>query len=41
MQQGSLSFYDWYYDGHKNAVVYKLGNIERYTTPKSLDDFGV
>lgn len=34
-------FYDSYYFGRKNAVVYQLGEVEQYSEPKRLEDYGI
>ena len=34
-------FYDSYYAGRTKSVAYKLANIKKYKTPKSLKSLGV
>ena len=33
-------FFDKYFDGHQIAYAYELGDIIKYVTPKTLEDFG-
>lgn len=35
------SFFDKYYVGKTTAVAYRLGRVQRFQTPLTLDDFGV
>ena len=37
----SYDFYEKYYEGKKKAVAYKLGNVKKYSKPKSLSDYGL
>lgn len=34
-------FYNDYYKKKKNAIAYKLGNIEKYDKPKRLSEIGI
>ena len=37
----SRDFYDSYYSGRKNAVAYQLGEIEQFSEPKELKEYGI
>lgn len=37
----SRDFYDSYYSGCKNAVAYQLGEIEQFSEPKELKEYGI
>ena len=37
----SRDFYDSYYSGCKNAVAYQLGEIEQFSKPKELKEYGI
>ncbi|TEB12168.1 50S ribosomal protein L22/unknown domain fusion protein [Pelotomaculum sp. FP] len=34
-------FYDQYFHNKERAVAYRLGNVKKYSKPRSLSDFGL
>lgn len=34
-------FFNAYYDGREKAVAYKLNNIIKYKTPRTLEEYGI
>lgn len=37
----SRRFYNTYYEGRKKAVAYRLGEVKKYSRPKTLSDYGL
>ena len=37
----SKEFFDEYYKNSTKAVAYKLSNIQKFSTPKELSDYGI
>lgn len=37
----SKTFYNQYFKNKKKAVAYRLGEVEKYSNPLSLKDFGL
>lgn len=35
------AFYDSYYAGRTKSVAYKLANVKKYKSPRTLDSFGI
>jgi predicted transcriptional regulator len=37
----SRGFFDTYYQGKEKAVAYQLGEVKKYSHPKTLSDYGL
>jgi len=37
----SREFFDRYYAGRNHAVAYELGQVDKYTRPKTLNEMGI